>query len=209
MLASLISIALMGAIMLELVAPVWGVNSTIVPIQLVQQTDSSKENSIENRTQSSSPHSEISATAIDIANANEVVLQAAQHSAPQPSPQPAPQPALQPSPAYLPASKLTERPLVLQDIDPLLTSEEDDSQKQIVLRLLINEYGDVDQVLVEDAALPTALLHELQRRFLLARFLPGRLLDRAVPSAMRIAVSLQVMRTTFSGDEYEYAYRKR
>ena len=85
--------------------------------------------------------------------------------------------------------------MIVQDIDSLLTSEEDDnSQQQTVLRLLINEYGDVDQVLVEDTALPTELLRELQQRFLLARFLPGRLLDRAVPSAIRIAVSLQVIR---------------
>lgn len=93
--------------------------------------------------------------------------------------------------AYLPVSKLSERPLILQDIDPLLTNAQDTATQQLVLQLLINEYGDVDQVLVEDAVVPAELLKQLQQRFLQARFLPGRLQGFAVPSALRIAVTLQ------------------
>ena len=92
--------------------------------------------------------------------------------------------------AYLPASKLSERPLLLQDIDPLLTNVQDTTTQQLVLQLLINEYGDVDQVLLEDALVPAALLWQLQQRFLQARFLPGRLQGLAVPSVLRIAVTL-------------------
>lgn len=93
--------------------------------------------------------------------------------------------------AYLPVSKLSERPLILQDIDPLLTNTQDTAPQELILQLLINEYGDVDQVLVEDAVVPAELLWQLQQRFLLARFIPGRLQGLAVPSALRIAVSLQ------------------
>lgn len=93
--------------------------------------------------------------------------------------------------AYLPASQLSERPLIMQNIDPLLTGVQDEATQQLVLQLLINEYGDVDQVLVEDATVPAELLWQLQQRFLQARFLPGRLQGLAVPSALRIAVTLQ------------------
>lgn len=93
--------------------------------------------------------------------------------------------------AYLPVSKLSERPLILRDIDPLLTNAQDTATQHLVLQLLINEYGDVDQVLVEDAAVPAELLWQLQQRFLQARFLPGRLQGLAVPSVLRIAVTVQ------------------
>lgn len=75
--------------------------------------------------------------------------------------------------------------------DPLLTDAQDTASQQLTLQLLINEYGDVDQVLVEDAVLSAELIWQIQQRFLLARFLPGRLQGRAVPSALRIAVTLQ------------------
>lgn len=168
-LAGLISLTLFAAIMHELAAPVWGVNRmnrTVVPIQLAAKSATGAESTM----QATPLPLENAATETEI----EAVSQAVR--------------------AYLPASKLTERPLVLLDIDPLLASTQDDGNlQQIVLRLLINEYGDVDQVLAEDAALPPELLHALQQRFLRARFLPGRLLDRAVPSALRIAVTLQAI----------------
>jgi PIN domain nuclease of toxin-antitoxin system len=59
------------------------------------------------------------------------------------------------------------------------------------LQLLINQYGDVDRVVVEESALPQVLLAELQAKFLQARFTPGRLDTRAVSSAVRIEVQLQ------------------
>ncbi len=93
--------------------------------------------------------------------------------------------------AYLPVSKLSERPLILRDIDPLLANAQDTATQLLVLQLLINEYGDVDQVLVEDAAVPAEMLWQLQQRFLQARFLPGRLQGLAVPSVLRIEVTVQ------------------
>ncbi len=93
---------------------------------------------------------------------------------------------------YLPASALTERPVVLQDIDTeLLPALWPVSPQALVFQLLINEYGDVDQVIVEKSSLPPGLLAELRQRFLAARFAPGRLRGRAVATALRIAVQLQ------------------
>lgn len=173
LLASFISIVLFAVIMRALATPVWGVNGTTVAIQLTIKPDKPDK-----------PDSHAASTT----SAMPLPLM------PQPPEQAGTEQGLQSARTYLPASQLTERPLVLQDIDPLLASTHDDSsQQQVVLRLLINEYGDVDQVLAEDTALPADLLRQLQQRFLQARFLPGRLLDRAVPSALRIAVSLQAM----------------
>lgn len=158
--------------MRALATPVWGVNGTTAAIQLTIKPDSDMA-------------STMSAMPLPLMP---LLLM------PQPPEHAGTEQGLQSARTYLPASQLTERPLVLQDIDPLLASTHDDSsESQIVLRLLINEYGDVDQVLAEDAALPAELLRQLQQHFLQARFLPGRLLDRAVPSALRIAVSLQAM----------------
>lgn len=165
LLASFISIALFAAIMHALAAPVLGVNGTTVVIQLTIKPDR-----------------------------HAASITSLMPLPPLPPEQAGTTAGLQSVRTYLPASQLTERPLVLQDIDPLLASTHDDSgQQQVVLRLLINEYGDVDQVLAEETALPADLLRQLQQRFLQARFLPGRLMDRAVPSALRIAVSLQAM----------------
>lgn len=90
---------------------------------------------------------------------------------------------------YLPASVLTERPQVLRDIEPewhfpgvLLPN--------LVALLLINEYGDVDRVLLDQASLSPMLEEDLRLRFLAMRFTPGRLHDRPVKSALRIEIRL-------------------
>jgi hypothetical protein len=93
---------------------------------------------------------------------------------------------------YLPASLLTQRPVVLYDIDPELPESLQGLRVQSVeLLLLIDEYGDVDRVQIESL---TDLTHtqadELLRHFQVMRFMPGRLHDRAVRSALRIRVQL-------------------
>ena len=97
---------------------------------------------------------------------------------------------------YVPASRLTERPVIWNDIDPELSERFSGVAAQSLrLTLLINEYGDVDRVLFDDGdsreSLPAVLRDELEQRFLAARFLPGRLHGRPVPSALRIAVDLR------------------
>ena len=109
--------------------------------------------------------------------------------------------SLHQSGGYLPVSQLTEKPLVLNDIDPELSGRFAFIHPQsLTLILLINEYGDVDRVLLserkamaessEEKTLPVVLLDELIQRFSETRFLPGRLHGQAVRSALTIRVSL-------------------
>lgn len=96
---------------------------------------------------------------------------------------------------YLPVSQLTERPVVVNDIDAELSDRFAGVRSQsLMLVLLINEYGDVDKVLMDggqqQGALPSVLMDELRQRFLEARFLPGRRYGRPVRCALRIAVML-------------------
>ncbi len=97
-----------------------------------------------------------------------------------------------PGAAYLPASMLTQRPIVLVDIHPELPASLQGVEPQFVdLLLLINTYGDVDQVLLE--SLPTlsaSMVRELRQHFQVMRFMPGQWEGQAVPSALRIRVQL-------------------
>ena len=93
---------------------------------------------------------------------------------------------------YFPVSMLTQRPVVLQDIDPELPESLRRLEPQsFYLTLFINEYGDVDEVkLASIAALPPFTLDELKRHFAVMRFMPGRLEGRAVRCALQIHVQL-------------------
>lgn len=97
---------------------------------------------------------------------------------------------------YVPASQLDIKPQVIRDIDPDLLENFRGVQAQwLNLTLFINEYGDVDQVLVESFLfthdLPERLLADLKQRFLEARFTPGRLQNQAVRTQLRIRVHLE------------------
>ena len=94
--------------------------------------------------------------------------------------------------AYLPASMLTQRPIVLMDIHPELPESLQGAEPQFVeLLLLINAYGDVDQVrLASVPALSASMVEELRQHFQVMRFMPGQWEGRAVPSALRIRVQL-------------------
>jgi hypothetical protein len=98
----------------------------------------------------------------------------------------------EPGAKYLPASMLTQRPIVLLDIHPELPESLQGVEPQFVnLLLLINAYGDVDQVRLESMpTLSTAMIQELQRHFQVMRFMPGQWEGQAVPSALRIRVQL-------------------
>ena len=91
---------------------------------------------------------------------------------------------------YVPAYRLTERPQVLIDIDP------DWRFPGITLPvfsalLLINEYGDVDKVILEPQRLLPMVEEDIRSRFLIMRFVPGILHGRPVKSALRIEVRLE------------------
>ncbi len=96
---------------------------------------------------------------------------------------------------YIPASQLDFKPQIVRDIDPELLENFRGVQAQwLNLTLLINEYGDVDQVIVEPFSmtldLPERLLADLRQRFLEARFTPGQLHNQSVRSQLRIRVNL-------------------
>lgn len=97
---------------------------------------------------------------------------------------------------YIPVSQLDSKPIVIKDIDPnLLENFRGVKAQSLELNLLINEYGDVDRVildsLIDTVDLPDRLLDDLKQRFLEARFLPGRLNNQPVPSQMRIRIRLE------------------
>jgi hypothetical protein len=97
-----------------------------------------------------------------------------------------------PGSTYLPASMLTQRPIVLVDIHPELPASLQGVEPQSVdLLLLINVFGDVDQVLLESVpTLSASMVQELQQHFQVMRFMPGQWQGQAVPSALRIRVKL-------------------
>jgi len=89
---------------------------------------------------------------------------------------------------YLPAAQLTERPQVLRDIAPEWTQPPLPQSVECVL--LINEFGDVDRVVIDSTALTVAQGQTLRERLLAARFVPGKLYGRPVKTALRIEVQL-------------------
>ena len=96
---------------------------------------------------------------------------------------------------YLPVSQLDFKPQIVRDIDSDLHENFRGVQAQwLNLTLLINDYGDVDQVIVEPFSmasdLPERLLADLKQRFLEVRFTPGRLHNQSVRSQLRIRVHL-------------------
>jgi hypothetical protein len=97
-----------------------------------------------------------------------------------------------PDVAYLPVSMLTQRPIVLVDIHSELPESLQGVEPQFVdLLLLINAFGDVDQVRLESfPALSASMIQELLQHFQVMRFMPGQWEGQAVPSALRIRVKL-------------------
>lgn len=98
----------------------------------------------------------------------------------------------EPGANYFPASMLTQRPIVLLDIHPELPESLQGVEPQFVnLLLLINAFGDVDQVRLETMpTLSAAMVQELRKHFQVMRFMPGQWQGQAVPSALRIRVQL-------------------
>ena len=98
----------------------------------------------------------------------------------------------EPGAKYLPASMLTHRPIVLLDIHPELPESLQGVEPQFVnLLLLINAFGDVDQVRLESVpTLSAAMIQELRQHFQVMRFMPGQWEGQAVPSTFRIRVQL-------------------
>ncbi len=95
---------------------------------------------------------------------------------------------LPPAPDYFAGGRLDPGPRPLEDVEPLYPEEAKQQQGSVVLRLLINEAGTVDNVAVV-RAFPAGLFESSAlEAFGKARFSPGRMLGVAVKSQITIEV---------------------
>ena len=95
-------------------------------------------------------------------------------------------------PHYFRASELDRRPRALSDIQPQFPpSAEGSTSGRIVLRLLINETGLVDAIVVEHSELPRTFQDSAIDAFSKAVFAPGEIGGNAVGSEMRIEISYE------------------
>jgi hypothetical protein len=93
---------------------------------------------------------------------------------------------------YFRSKELTEKPRILHDVFPdLMVKIPDISPQPAVLRLLINEQGDIDQVEIEESQFPKDVERLIIDNFSRIKFQPGRLGDLPVKSQLRIEVSLE------------------
>lgn len=92
---------------------------------------------------------------------------------------------------YFASSELTQKPLVAVDIPDNFALLVPGAPEQVaVLRLLISEYGDVDQALIETTVVPPDTEEILSATFKKVKFHPGEINGRAVKSQLRIAIRL-------------------
>ncbi len=93
--------------------------------------------------------------------------------------------------SYFTINSLSEKPYVLHDMDKLVFPDQSNYViKKLIMRLLISEYGDVEKIIIEHADMGANVLPILEQAFLKIRFSPGRIDGVAVPSALRIEVTL-------------------
>jgi TonB family protein len=95
-------------------------------------------------------------------------------------------------PYYVRSDVLNEQPSVLLDIsaDLPLSAPNGPIQKMAVLELLINEYGEVDRVVVESSSFSEADQDLIVQAFKKAKFKPGRVNGVPVKSRLRIETSV-------------------
>jgi hypothetical protein len=101
---------------------------------------------------------------------------------------------LPPRPHYFPASQLTLKPVVLQDIPANLTVDVPNASGQAaVLRLLINELGEIDKVIVDESSVPERAAQAIAEAFRSIRFRPGEQDGAPVKSQLKIQIMLESM----------------
>ena len=92
------------------------------------------------------------------------------------------------APSYMAAGKLDPGPRPLHDIEPVYPDDRNLRQGLVVLRLLINESGEVDDAAVVRAIPQGVFEASAIAAFSVARFSPGKLLGVAVKSQITIEV---------------------
>ena len=95
-------------------------------------------------------------------------------------------------PYYFSAKDLTQRPLVARDVpaDMMLVVPDVPAQAA-TLQILINEYGEIVRVIVEDSLLPEAAQKTVVDAFVKTRFHPGEINGVPVKSQLRIEIMLE------------------
>lgn len=113
------------------------------------------------------------------------------------------EPGLPRAPTYLSGGRLDPGPQPLEDVTPVYPEEAQGQEGSVVLRLLINESGAVDNVAVV-RAYPVGLFEKSALdAFGKARFSPGRMLGVAVKSQITIEVMFTpINRGKVSGRSY-------
>lgn len=95
-------------------------------------------------------------------------------------------------PYYFRIDQLTDKPFVLRDIPPDLGSDLFGVPPQsTVVRLLINEYGDIDQVIAEKSDLPEQAKTLLMQAFSKTKFSPGKITGMPVKSQLQIQIAIE------------------
>lgn len=96
-----------------------------------------------------------------------------------------------PEPYYFHAKELTERPQTIQDAPPQMTFVGvGDPPESVILRLLINESGDVDKVLIENDKITGEMAYLIESTMKKMKFTPGKIEDVPVKSQVRIELQL-------------------
>ena len=98
------------------------------------------------------------------------------------------EPGLPPAPAYLSGGRLDPGPRPLQDVEPAFPDEAGQQHGIVVLRLLINESGVVDQAEVVRSAPKGLFEKSALEAFVAAKFSPGMLMGLPVKSQVTIEV---------------------
>jgi len=89
-------------------------------------------------------------------------------------------------PRYIPAEELDERPLIRTQVQPAFPPDAPVASGRVLLRLLINEAGAVDEAVAVQSDPPGVFDEAAVDAFASARFTPGRKDGNAVRSALRI-----------------------
>jgi TonB family protein len=114
-----------------------------------------------------------------------------------------PEPGLPPAPAYLAGGGLDPGPRPLEEVEPVYPEDAKQQVGSVVLRLLINEAGAVDNVAVVRASPAGPFEKSALEAFGNAKFSPGRMLGVAVKSQITIEVLFTpINRGKVSGRSY-------
>ena len=93
---------------------------------------------------------------------------------------------------YVPVENLTTPPVLLQDVARRVSiAELDGAERKLVFRVRINEYGFIDEVLIESSEVSPEAAEVIRERYYGLRFSPGEIYGFVVRSELRIEVTVE------------------